>query len=365
MTIRKFLPAAFVFLCYVSFAQDTPSNLDSVSAQLVGNIRLQQTEQSFIVTDRSLYRTGESVWLRIFLLRSASQKLSRISKNLFIDLVNEKDSIFSTLLLDVKTGMLNAKLYLGQSMPSGFYWIRAYTRYMAEVETNKIAVYPIYVVNTAAVNDNGSRLVQKGNYNADNISMQLFPEGGSLMTGANSTVAFHIVDGKKDPVAISGYIKDNRDSLVTSFSSDNYGIGKFEFFPTRGRQYKAQLIWNGKEMTYPLPPFNFFAGQLSVMNDANGQRKIRVLLEDSVYKQNIKTYLVGIAKDSLCFASVGTGMFEVPIPAEKFPGGVTTFYLFDENLHLLSERSVYFKDNVIIKANLDKNVYKKRDKAEL
>ena len=194
--------------------------------------------------------------------------------------------------------------------------------------------------------------------------MQLFPEGGFLMTGANSTVAFHIVDGKKDPVAISGYIKDNRDSLVTSFSSDNYGLGKFEFFPTRGRQYKAQLIWNGKEMTYPLPPFNFFAGQLSVMNDANGQRKIRVLLEDSVYKQNIKTYLVGIAKDSLCFASVGTGMYEVPIPAEKFPGGVTTFYLFDENLHLLSERSVYFKDNVIIKANLDKNVYKKRDKAD-
>ena len=44
--------------------------------------------------------------------------------------------------------------------------------------------------------------------------MQLFPEGGFLMTGANSTVAFHIVDGKKDPVAISGYIKDNRDSIL-------------------------------------------------------------------------------------------------------------------------------------------------------
>jgi hypothetical protein len=365
MTIRKFLPVTFVFLCYVSFAQDTQSNLDSVSSQLVSNIRLQQTEQSFIVTDRSLYKTGESVWLRVFLLRSASQKLSRVSKNLFIELVNEKDSVFSTLLLDVKTGMLNAKLYLGQSMPSGFYWIRAYTRYMADVETNKIAVSPIYVVNNAALNDNGSRLVQRGNYSPDNISMQLFPEGGFLMTGANSTMAFHIVDGKKDPVAISGYVKDDRDSVVTSFTSDNYGLGKFEFFPTRGRRYKAQLIWNGKEMTFSLPPFNFFAGQLSVVNDNNGQRKIRVLLEDSVYKQNIKTYLVGIAKDSLCFASVGTGMYEVPIPAEKFPGGITTFYLFGENLHLLSERSVYFKDNLIIKANLNKTVYKKREKADL
>jgi len=331
MTIRKFLPAAFCFLCYVSVAQDTQSNLDSVSVQLVSNIRLQQTEQSFIVTDRSLYKTGENVWLRVFLLRSASQKLSRVSKNLFIELVNEKDSVFSTLLLDVKTGMLNAKLYLGQSMPSGFYWIRAYTRYMADVETNKIATYPIYVVNSAELNDNGSRTVHKGNYNPDDISMQLFPEGGFLMTGANSTVAFHIVDGKKDPVAISGYIKDNRDSIFTSFTSDNYGLGKFEFSPTRGRQYKAQLMWNGKQMSYPLPPYNFFAGQLSVINDNNGQRKIRVLLEDSVYKQNIKTYLVAVAKDSLCFASIGTGMYEVPIPAEKFPGGITTFYLFDDD----------------------------------
>lgn len=365
MTIRKFLPAALFFLCYTSFAQDTQSNLDSVSTQLISNIRLQQTEQSFIVTDRSLYKTGESVWLRVFLLRSASQRMSKVSKNLFIELVNEKDSVFSTLLLDVQTGLLSAKLHLGQSLPSGFYWIRAYTRYMAEVETNKIATDPIYVVNASALNDNGSRVIRKGNYNPDNISMQLFPEGGFLMTGASSTVAFHIIDGKKDPVAISGFVTDNRDSTITSFTSDNNGLGKFEFFPTRGRQYKTVLFWNGREMTYPLPPYNFFAGQLSIINEPGGQRKIRVLMEDSVYKKNIKTYLVGIAKDSLCFASVGTGMYEVQIPAEKFPGGIATFYLFDERLQLLSERSVYFKNNLIIKSGLDKTVYKKRDKADL
>ena len=365
MTIRRLLPVLFVLLSCHSFAQDSNSKLDSVSAQLISTIRLRQTEQSFIVTDKSIYKAGESVWLRVFLLRGSSQKLSRISKNLFIDLVNESDSVLSTLLLDVKTGVLSAKLNLRQSIPSGFYWIRAYTRYMAEVEKNKIAIHPIYVVNSAAVNDNGSRLTRRGNYNPDNISMQLFPEGGSLMTGANCTVAFHIMDGKKDPVAISGSIMDDRDSPVTPFTSDNYGLGKFEFFPTRGRQYKAQFMWNGKTMTYPLPSYNFFAGQLSVVNESDVGRKIRVLLEDSVYKPNVKTYLVGVAKDSLCFASVGTGMYEVPIPAERLPAGVTTFYLFDENLHLLSERSVYFKDNLAIKTTLDKNVYKKREKADL
>jgi hypothetical protein len=140
-------------------------------------------------------------------------------------------AFYLRLLLDVKTGMLSAKLNLGQSIPSGFYWIRAYTRYMADVEKSKIAIRPIYIVNSGAVNDNGSRLTHKGNYNADNISMQLFPEGGSLMTGADCTVAFYIVDGKKDPVAISGYIKDNRDSTITSFTSDSYGWENLNFFP--------------------------------------------------------------------------------------------------------------------------------------
>jgi len=365
MTIRKFLSAIFVFLACSSFAQDSNSTLDSVSAQLISALRQQQTEQSFIVTDKSLYKAGESVWLRVFLLRSASQKLSRVSRNLFLDLVNESDSVLSTLLLDVKTGVLNAKLYLGQTLPSGFYWIRAYTRYMADVEKNKIALQPIYIVNSAAIADNGSRVTHKGNYEADNISMRLFPEGGTLMTGANCTVAFHIVDGKKDPVAISGSIINDRDSLVTSFTSDNYGLGKFEIFPTRGRKYKAQLTWNGKEMSWPLPPYNFFAGQLSVVTEKDGERKLRVLLEDSVYRKDLKTYLVGIAKDSLCFASIGTGMYEIEIPGDKFPPGVATFYLFDENLHLLTERSLYFKDNLLIKASLDKNVYKKREKADL
>ena len=365
MNIRRFLPAIFVYLSCSSFAQDGNSKLDSVSAQLISAIRLRQTEQSFIVTDKSLYKAGESVWLRVFLLRGASQKLSRLSKNLFLDLVNEDDSVLSTLLLDIKTGVLSAKLNLAQSIPSGFYWIRAYTRYMADVEKNKIAIRPIYIVNSAAINDNGSRLARKSSYNADNLSMQLFPEGGSLMTGANCTVAFRIVDGKKDPVAISGSIMDDRDSPVIPFSSDNYGLGKFEFFPTRGRQYKAQFMWNGKTMTYPLPPYNFFAGQLSIITDNSGNRKIRVLLEDSVYRKDIKTYLVGVAKDSLCFASIGTDMYEVPIPAERFPAGVTTFYLFDDNLHLLSERSIYFRENLPVKVSLDKNVYKKREKADL
>ena len=59
-------------------------------------------------------------------------------------------------------------------------------------------------------------------------------------------------------------------------------------------------------------------------------------------------------------------MYELEVPEEKFPEGIATFYLFDNNLKFLSERSVYIKENnLIVKASIDKNVYGKRDKATL
>jgi hypothetical protein len=362
--IRIFLLPAFIFLCHACLAQQYPVMLDSASGQLIRNIRLKQTEQLFIVTDKSLYRTGENIWFRIFLLKSASQKMSGISKNIFVDLINNNDSVLSTLLLDAGKAQLGAKLNLVQSAGTGFYWIRAYTKYMTRQEKDKIPLQPIYVINPASPNEGNSRVIHKNN-SQPGISLQFFPEGGSVITGANSTIAFHIVDSNKEPVAVSGYVKDNHDSIITAFASDKYGLGKFEFFPTRGRTYKAYLGPEEKNMVYPLPPYNFYAGQLSATKQINGDIKLRVLLEDSIYQKNFRTCLVGVAKDSLCFASIGTGMYEVTVPEKKLPAGTTTFYLLDEKLNLLSERSIYIRNNLTVKAELDKTIYQKRDKADL
>ena len=361
---RLFLFCCFLF-CISAQSQNIQQNrLDSFSGKLITAIRAHARPRAFLTTDKSIFRAGETIWFKASLLNSVSQKVITKSKYLFVDLVNENDSVIKSVLLDAAHQQLNAKIILPDAIPAGYYWLRAYTRQMAEGDTDNCAVKSIYVFNPKPGADikmpTSKAMINK----PEPIPIiNFYPEGGSVITGANSTVAFRIHDKGERPIAVEGFIKDNHDSIIARFTSGKSGLGKFTFSPSRYRQYKAYITWNGKEINYPLPGFNFNAAQLSVTNQQGGNRLVRVLLEDSIYSKDFLTYIVGISKDSFCFASIGRGQYEVSVPDEKFPEGIATIYLFDNNFNLLSERSIYVRENnLIIKAAVDKDSYAKKSK---
>jgi len=357
-----------LMLCLSAYSQDQQQNLlDSISGKLITAIRSQARPRAYLITDKSIFKAGESLWFRGFLLNSISQKVTSRNKYLFVDLVNEKDSVVSILLLNASTQQLDGQINLPVNISPGYYWLRAYTRQMAEGDSNNCFVKPIYVISQNGKPASKINVTKATAGKSDDTPiMNFYPEGGAIITGANSTVAFLIQNFEGKPVVAEGYIKDSRDSIVSHFSSNKAGFGKFDLFPSSFRKYKAYLTWKGKEISYPLPSFNFYAAQIAVTKQKDGNRMLRILLEDSLYKEDLPTYVIGISKDSLCFAGIGRGLYELAIPEQKFPEGIATFYLYDNNLRLLSERSIYIKENnLIVKASVDKNVYDKRDKVNL
>src|SRR5690348_11841272 len=131
-TKKALLTGALFVISFSCFAQSSRNTIDSTAASLIRSIRATQTESCFLTTDKSLYRTGEPIWLRVFLLRSASEKLSGVSKNIFVDLVDGNDSVMATLLLNAANAQLGARLNTSAVKNTGYYWIRAYTKFMAE-----------------------------------------------------------------------------------------------------------------------------------------------------------------------------------------------------------------------------------------
>src|SRR5262245_8445716 len=110
------LLSLFISCFQFCIAQPSVNMIDVVSEKLIGNIRSKQTEQLFVVTDKSFYRSGEGIWFRVFLLRSASQKMSHVTKNVFIDFINANDSVVSTLLIDADRAQSGARLNIAQSV---------------------------------------------------------------------------------------------------------------------------------------------------------------------------------------------------------------------------------------------------------
>ena len=167
--------------------------LDSFSGKFITAIRTHENQFAYLVTDKSVFAAGESVWFNAFLLNSVSQRISTKSSFLFVDLVNDKDSVLNLLVLDAANQQLNSRIVLPDSIPAGYYWLRAYTRKMAEGDTGGICIKPIYV----ADKNNNNRVVlpaiNEGGINSNPI-VTFYPEGGSIMTGVNSSVALRAAD---------------------------------------------------------------------------------------------------------------------------------------------------------------------------
>ncbi|HSN08917.1 MAG TPA: hypothetical protein VLS85_07755, partial [Hanamia sp.] len=67
--MKSLLPLLCIMYSAFSFAQTTPQEkLDSFSAKFVTAIRSHEKQRVYMVTDKSVYSNGESLWFKAFLL---------------------------------------------------------------------------------------------------------------------------------------------------------------------------------------------------------------------------------------------------------------------------------------------------------
>lgn len=330
----------------------------------VKSIRAADKEKVILQTDRKVYAAGEKIWFKAFVLHSLNNRIDTMSKNLFVDLVNDNDNVIKQLVLNAGTLHTDGAIALGDSLTTGYYWLRCYTQNILQTDSSAIFVQPVYIKNLAG----GNVLTvdeRKPKYGKKPV-VQFFPEGGALITGIGSTGALQVKDGYGNPVMVSGTITDAADSVITRFTTNRLGLARVSFYPLWYKKYFANMNINGQQVKYALAEWNPFSAQISVIRQTPGIIQAYITLEDSIYSRKFSTYVLGISRDSICFAGIGRGMYQADIPTANFPGGIATLLLFDQNQHLLSERKVFIdKDNYKINITADKASYTARDKAHL
>jgi hypothetical protein len=84
------------------------------------------------------------------------------------------------------------------------------------------------------------------------IQFDIFPEGGYLVSGIKSKVAFKAVNIKGEPLEVSGELLENSIPIL-EFKSKHAGMGSFVFKPETGRKYKIYLSEPSIDSTFFLP----------------------------------------------------------------------------------------------------------------
>ena len=368
MKISTMLFLFFLFLFVGSYAQTNYTTIDSVASIYQMLVHSNNKEKIILQTDRKIYMAGERIWFKAFVVNAADNKVDLSSKMLFTDFADDHDNFIAKLVLNNSALNTNGAINLPDTLNSGFYWLRCYTNKILAEGREGIYLQPVYIINKRKPDTTNYKAADRINTkNNSNVSpvIHFLPERLTAIPGISSTGVLQIADADNNPLTASCDIVNSADSIITNFTTNHFGLTRIALLYDINQKYTAVFHVNEHDIKFLLPPVDRFSAQLSVANQTEKNIKAFVTLEDSI-PQNFRTIILGINRDSLCYASVGTGSYGINIPLDNFPGGISSLLLFNQQKQLLAERKIFInKDNYIIDIKTNKKKYAARDNAAL
>jgi len=94
------------------------------------------TEKVHLHLDKPYYAIGDDIWFKAYVVDGKTAEPTALSNILYVELINEKDSIQKQLKLAMKGGIAWGDFKLTDSLDEGNYRIRAYTQWMRNAGPN-------------------------------------------------------------------------------------------------------------------------------------------------------------------------------------------------------------------------------------
>jgi hypothetical protein len=320
-------------------------------------------EKIFVHTDKTFYVAGEIIWFKIYNVDAYFNKPLSLEKLAYIEITNKDQKPVLQTKVDLKDGSGNGSFLLPLSINSGTFILRAYTSWMKNFGSGYYFEQPITIVNSLK-KPKWQELETPSKYD-----VQFFPEGGNLVDGLQSKIAFKVTDQYGKGINCKGIIINQKKDTVTSFKSLRFGMGGFLLTPVKDAEYKAIITLEDNQTITQLLPVAYSAGYVMQVTNVDSNL-ISVEVNSGNNDDNSPIYLLAQTRQTIKEAQVK--MFQKNkvqffLDRNKLGDGVSQFTLFNKARQPVCER-LYFKTpksklNIFIKA--DKKRYATREKVTM
>ncbi len=326
-------------------------------------------EKIYLHTDRELYLTGDTVWLKSYLTDSRSGRLLPGKENVYLQLTGESGQSLLNINLMSLNGQATGQFFLPDTLLPGNYLLSAHTDYLLNFG-NDAFFYKILSIIESDKSPNQAKEVKNNDiltYEMADISF--LPEGGKILEGVTNLVAFKAIDKNGYGVDVSGSVKDNSGIEAVTFKSDYKGMGIFFFTPEIGKSYNAVI--NEK------PSFQVNFDSLVVSGGIKiqlvNQTSRDVLLNitgNSERYLNETFYIVNMHRGNVIFyqqIQIESQNQLIRIENQMLKVGINQLVLLDHQFMPVSERLV-FSDNGNtgeLKITPDKEQYGRRSEVKM
>ncbi len=233
--------------------------LDSLVSSRQGPVS-HQAPLVFVHTDKTIYSTGDQLWLSAYMLDALRQlPLIENTPPLQIELVAPDNQRIAHQWLTVKEGRATGSLRLSDTLQAGTYRLRAYTG-LDGVTGGPAFESELTVQNIRLPGGRtdafGGGAITPTSSAAGVLDVQLLPEGGRWLAGVPARLGIRVVQPDGRGRAVSGRLVDGADTEVSRFTTNAQGLGLAQLTPQPGERYMARLDGpsGASGVTVNLPP---------------------------------------------------------------------------------------------------------------
>ncbi len=335
---------------------------DSLRNRLLNAAERQVQEKVYIHTDNQCYFVGDTLWYKAYVVRADDLMPTDMSRILYVELLSPDGLLVERQNIIVSNnGHSCGQFVLTDSLYSGYYELRAYTRWMLNFGVSHLPyrredtwafynrqmaadyyrvwdglysrVLPIYSRPEVPGDYDARRMYQRPKERVpspkkEELLVTFFPEGGSLIAGVPNRIAFEATDQLGQAVSVSGTIDSKSGTTVTA-KTEHHGRGTFMLTPGQ-QKATASFTYHGKKYDFTLPKAET-TGIAIQMDDSTVQIQRRQLPPDSY---GIAVMCRGILQHFDALPDGNT--FQLPF--NLLPTGVNELVIFDSEGRAIASR---------------------------
>ena len=357
----------FIFLFVSLSLTISAGDLNDIRRALELSGQTQVQEKVYVHTDNECYFVGDTLWYKAYVVRADQLVPTDMSRILYVELLTPDGLLVERQNIIVSaTGFSCGQFVLPDSLYSGYYELRAYTRWMLNFNMghqryskddtwyfyNKemaadffrtwdglySRVLPVYSKSDQPGDYDVRRMYQRPKQDIpqpkkDKLFVTFYPEGGHLIAGVENRVAFEAVDQYGEAINISGTINGSNGQSL-KIQTEHMGRGIFSMTPS-DKRLEARFTFRGKKYTISLPHAE--------------QQGVAMRLDDTqlrILSKNLpqdKDYAVSI----LCrgalkyFSRLSPNASHFSLPLDSLPTGVNELTLFDSDGRIWASRQFF------------------------
>lgn len=377
--MRHILTLLLFFTSMVAYTQDTnatlsPTTLGGWADKLQRQARVLPQEAVFVHMDNNCYFKGDTVYYKAYVTRCDNARLTDLSRVLYIELLDHDGYLIERQILRLENGQAYGSFCLADTLYSGYYELRAYTRwqlnfgtfehdhnkrtkywfideecqqeYFRDYEKLYSRVFPVY-----------DRPTQPGQYLPDMTlrplrryfrtreekpvtELSFYPEGGNWVEGLPQHIAFEARSADGEHLDGTLVISDRKGHILQQANTEHRGRGSFTIAANSEDHYRAEFHWgNGHVANVKLPDMATEGVALHIAQD-KGTLQVQVRACGAP------------AADSLGYTLLSGGLMKMhgavtqesfTLPLHDLRSGVAQLTIYDRNGRVWADRLFFVR----------------------